>query len=183
VLQRLGAAVGLGRQWAGRMAGRRVGPSHRVEPLAFGDLSILLQQVERTWEGERWPRHKHLIVDNAVHERAKLRLDRRQEEPNEGTAEHFGRKPNLISGTHDANGVWRIGGKVTVVRIRRLYCLHYRRVVGRRGGVLLVRYDFETADLLDALARAVSGILGKFGIRGDNGDCLRARPGSGRELK
>ena len=91
--------------------------------------------------------------------------------------------PDFVGGADDADGVRRIGGDEDDVGIECLHRAHDRRVVGRGRRIFLVEDQVEAADLLDALPRAVGGVLGKFGVGGDDRHRLRPRRGRGGELE
>ena len=172
-----------GHDLARRIAERRKGPADRIDLLLLRDGLVLCQQLLGAGKYQRRRRQEHLVVDDAVHQRAELHLDRRHQEPDEGAAEHLRRQPDLVGGAHDADRIRRIGRDIDDVGIERLHRAHDRRIVGRCRRIFLVEHDLEAADFLDALARAVGGVLGEFGVGRDDRDGLRPRLLRGGQLE
>jgi hypothetical protein len=164
LFQHLHHRVGIGRQ----VEAERVDAFLDRAPLVLGEELVERRELAVDL------RHVGLVIDHAVQQRPKLRLQRRKLRADEAAAEHPGLEADFVCGAHHARGVRRVRRQVNEVRVGRLDRPHDRRIVDRLRRIGLVVDDLQ-AEPLDVRARAFQRQVRVLRVGTDQSDGLRLR--------
>ena len=171
-IQALGSFHRLRQHLPGGITERHKPVTQRIDFLASGDGAITLEHIGDAGEIEGRRRHEALHDDEAVKNRTKLRLDRRDQQSDHGAAEHFRLEPDLVRSPDNADCVRRIRGYEHDIGICGLNGAHGRCKIRGRRGIALVINDLETVSR-SVLARAVCRGARELGVARQHRDRLR----------